>query len=65
MTTEAGYCHNYILLRRRYSFTNSKNVTVRVIDYGCVITDILVPDKDGNVDDISIGYDCIEGKGEY
>nr|XP_011443010.2 aldose 1-epimerase [Crassostrea gigas] len=44
----------------RYSFTNSRNVTVRVINYGCVITDILVPDKDGNIDDISIGYDKIE-----
>lgn len=37
-------------------------MTVRVINYGCVITDILVPDKDGNIDDISIGYDKIEGK---
>lgn len=35
---------------------------VCVINYGCVIIDILVFDKDGNIDDISIGYDKIEGK---
>ena len=46
----------------RYTFRNSRNVTVRVINYGCVITDILVPDKNGTIDDISIGYDKIEGE---
>lgn len=35
---------------------------VCVINYGCVIIDILVFDKDGNIDDISVGYDKIEGK---
>ena len=36
------------------------DVTVRVIDYGCVITDILVPDKEGVVSDVSLGYDSVQ-----
>lgn len=45
----------------RFTFSNKNNVTVRVINYGCIITDILVPDKDGNVADISLGYDNFAG----
>ncbi|KAK3093649.1 hypothetical protein FSP39_018451 [Pinctada imbricata] len=34
---------------------------VRVINYGCIITDILLPDRDGNVADINLGFDSIKG----
>lgn len=44
----------------RYTFCNQNDVTVRVIDYGCVITDILVPDKEGVVSDVSLGYDSVQ-----
>ncbi|XP_046364262.1 galactose mutarotase-like isoform X2 [Haliotis rufescens] len=44
----------------RYTLTNN-NVLVRVLNYGATITDILVPDKHGNVDDISLGFDDITG----
>lgn len=45
----------------RFSFTNRNNVTVRVINYGATITDILLPDKNGTVEDISLGFDSVQG----
>ncbi|XP_069118426.1 galactose mutarotase-like [Argopecten irradians] len=45
----------------RYTFTNKNKITIRVLDYGCIITDILVPDKNGEVKDISLGFDDMEG----
>ncbi|XP_071080179.1 galactose mutarotase-like isoform X1 [Haliotis cracherodii] len=45
----------------RYTLTNNNNVLVRVLNYGATVTDILVPDKQGNVDDISLGFDDIRG----
>jgi aldose 1-epimerase len=37
-------------------------VTVRVINFGATITDILVPDKNGKIADISLGFDTVQGK---
>lgn len=34
---------------------------VRVINYGCTITDILIPDKAGNVGNVVLGFDSLEG----
>lgn len=45
----------------RFSFTNRNNVTVRVINYGATITDILLPDKNGTVEDITLGFDSVSG----
>ncbi|OWF55426.1 aldose 1-epimerase-like [Mizuhopecten yessoensis] len=45
----------------RFTFTNKNNVTVRVLDYGCIITEILVPDKNGEVKDVNLGFDGMEG----
>ncbi|XP_052768579.1 galactose mutarotase-like [Mya arenaria] len=36
-------------------------VTVRVLNFGCVVKEILVPDKDGNITDICLGHDTFEG----
>lgn len=36
-------------------------MTIKVLDYGCIISEILVPDKDGNVSDINLGFDDMEG----
>ncbi|XP_048746429.1 galactose mutarotase-like [Ostrea edulis] len=44
----------------RFNFTNSNHVTIRVIDFGATITDILVPDKNGKVEDISLGFDTVQ-----
>lgn len=46
----------------RYIFYNKKhNTTVKIINYGCIITEILVPDKNGIIDDINLGHDDIQG----
>lgn len=37
-------------------------MTVKIIEYGGVITEILVPDKNGKLGDINLGYDSMEGK---
>ncbi|XP_071079415.1 galactose mutarotase-like [Haliotis cracherodii] len=45
----------------RYTFQNKNNVIVRVLDYGGIITDIIVPDRKGNKEDVSLGFDDMEG----
>lgn len=45
----------------RFTFKNKNNVTVRIINYGGIIADILVPDKNGKVVDINLGFDDIKG----
>lgn len=53
--------HFFFIYIYRFSFTNKNNVTVRVINYGASITDILLPDKNGTVEDISLGFDSVQG----
>src|ERR1700732_2949656 len=45
-----------------HSFTlvNDKGMEISAINYGCIITKILTPDKDGNVENIVLGYDSLE-----
>ncbi|XP_048258923.1 galactose mutarotase-like isoform X4 [Haliotis rufescens] len=45
----------------RYTFQNKNNVLVRVLDYGGIITDIIVPDRKGKMEDVSLGFDNMEG----
>ncbi|CAB3386101.1 Hypothetical predicted protein [Cloeon dipterum] len=46
---------------RRFTLKNSKNVTIRLINYGATITDIIVPDKNGALADVNLGFDNMEG----
>ncbi|XP_033735354.1 aldose 1-epimerase-like [Pecten maximus] len=46
---------------QRFTFSNKNNVTIRVLDYGCIITEILVPDRNGEVKDVNLGFDDMEG----
>ncbi|XP_060585608.1 galactose mutarotase-like [Ruditapes philippinarum] len=39
-----------------YSLTNG-SMKVKIIDYGGIITNIFVPDKDGKMEDIALGFD--------
>ena len=39
----------------------SPNVTVEIINLGCIITSIKCKGKNGQVDDIVLGYDHLEG----
>lgn len=50
---------------RRYTFTNQDNLSVQVISYGATITSIKCPDKNGNVDDVVLGFDNLDGGFAY
>ncbi|WP_110112163.1 aldose epimerase family protein [Bacillus sp. CGMCC 1.16541] len=43
-----------------YTLTNDKGMTVTCLDYGCIITRILTPDRFGNVENVVLGYDHLE-----
>lgn len=40
-----------------YSFTNKNNVTMAVTDFGATLVSVIVPDKDGVLRDVVLGYD--------
>ena len=43
-----------------YVLKNGK-MTVKVMTYGAIVTEIDVPDRDGKVEDVVLGFDSIEG----
>jgi aldose 1-epimerase len=45
----------------RYILTGESGIEVSIINYGGIITSILVPDSNGNVDDIALGFDNLQG----
>lgn len=45
----------------QYTFQNKSGLIVKVINYGCTITDIIVPDKAGIAGNIVLGFDSLEG----
>jgi aldose 1-epimerase len=44
-----------------YSITNNNGVTAGVTDFGAILVNLLVPDKKGNIVDVVLGYDSVEG----
>ena len=44
-----------------FTLKNSKGMTVKLTNYSGAVVSILVPDKDGNVDDVVLGYDDLDG----
>ena len=46
---------------KSYILTNKNKMEVKIITYGGAIVEIKVPDKEGNFDDVILGYDTIEG----
>ena len=42
-----------------YRITDSNGAYVDVLDYGCILHSICVPDKDGNLVDVCLGYDTV------
>lgn len=40
-----------------YTFTNDNGMEVTCVNYGCIITKILVPDKNGNYENIVLAFD--------
>ncbi|MCI6639464.1 MAG: galactose mutarotase [Pygmaiobacter massiliensis] len=45
----------------RYTMTNSSGMSVSVLDRGCCIQQILVPDKTGTLRDVVLGYPDLAG----
>lgn len=46
---------------RRFTWRNTAGVSVQVITYGATITSIKMPDKNGTIDDIVMGFDDMQG----
>jgi len=45
---------------RRFTLSNSKGLSVEIINYGATITSLKVPDRTGNVEDVVLGFDSVE-----
>lgn len=45
----------------QFILSNKSGAEVRIINYGATITNILVPDKSGDVSDVVLGYENLEG----
>lgn len=43
-----------------YTLKNSNGMTVTATNYGAIITSIVVPDRDGKMADVVLGYDAVE-----
>jgi aldose 1-epimerase len=43
------------------TLANAKGMVVKVSNYGCTVTEILVPDKAGKMADVALGFDKLEG----
>lgn len=44
-----------------YTMTNKQGAFVSVINYGGIVTSICVPDRDGVMADVALGFDAIDG----
>jgi aldose 1-epimerase len=44
-----------------YTLTNASGMQVRAITYGAIIQAIRVPDRDGRLGDVALGYDSLPG----
>ena len=44
-----------------YTFTNKSGIKIKITNYGAIVTALLVPDRNGKLGDITLGYDSVEG----
>lgn len=44
-----------------YTLSNSKGMSAKVINYGANLVNLLVPDSNGKVEDVVLGFDTLEG----
>jgi aldose 1-epimerase len=45
---------------QKYSLTNRANAVLQIIDYGATITSLRVPDREGKIEDVVLGYDSVQ-----
>ena len=43
-----------------YTLSNNEGMTVKITNYGGIITSIEVPDKNGNIADVTLGFDSLQ-----
>ncbi|HMN47260.1 MAG TPA: aldose epimerase family protein [Povalibacter sp.] len=43
-----------------FTLTNGAGMTVKAINYGAIITSITVPDRNGRIDDVVLGFDSLD-----
>ncbi|HHV98372.1 MAG TPA: galactose mutarotase [Clostridiaceae bacterium] len=43
-----------------YELSNSKGMTAEIINYGGIVVSLNVPDRNGKIDDVVLGYDKLE-----
>jgi len=44
-----------------YTLTNANGVRAKLITYGAALVEMHVPDRDGNLGDVTLGFDTLEG----
>jgi len=44
-----------------YTLTNSNDLRVRITNYGAILVSLEVPDRKGNLADITLGFDTLDG----
>ena len=45
----------------QYTLTNPSGMSVKIINYGATVTDIMVADKTGKMGNVVLGYDSLAG----
>ncbi|MBE6888804.1 MAG: galactose mutarotase [Ruminococcaceae bacterium] len=58
-TTEFGYFRGYKC--HLITLTNKNGMTARITNFGGAVVGLDVPDKDGNMADVVLGYDTLQG----
>lgn len=48
-----------------YTLVNDRGMEVTSLDYGCIITNILAPDRNGELENVVLGFDTIEEYRDY
>ncbi len=44
----------------QYTLTNRAGASIQIINYGAAVRSLFVPDRNGNMDDVVLGYDSLE-----
>ena len=44
-----------------FTLTNQNGITVKITNYGAIVTSIVTPDKNGNAGDVVLGFDHLDG----
>jgi aldose 1-epimerase len=48
-----------------YTLVNDRGFELTALDYGCIITKIITPDKEGNLENVVLGFDSLDEYHEH